>query len=226
MVVSGISQDLREQAKEYSALGNAAWKRRAIAMDQAIQSALRDKLPIRVVVCESKMRNIASEQKASQVQRRMLDDVVWGITYYDWQTGRCRVTRAASNNLMDSSTEPMALIPEEVGKLNLQEGAKTRILVNAYERNTRARALCLEYWGPSCVVCGVNFEKKYGIDFRGLIHVHHLRPLASIGANYTLDPVKDLRPVCPNCHAAMHYRKDPPYTVEETQRFLEAARER
>jgi 5-methylcytosine-specific restriction protein A len=35
-----------------------------------------------------------------------------------------------------------------------------------------------------------------------------------MGNNYIVDPVKDLEPVCPNCHAMLH-RKDPPYSIEE-----------
>jgi hypothetical protein len=34
--------------------------------------------------------------------------------------------------------------------------------------------------------------------------VHHLRPLAGLKKEYRVNPVKDLRPVCPNCHAMLH----------------------
>jgi predicted HNH restriction endonuclease len=44
--------------------------------------------------------------------------------------------------------------------------------------------------------------------------VHHLRPLSGIAEEYEIDPVEDLRPVCPNCHAMLH-RKTPPYTIDE-----------
>jgi 5-methylcytosine-specific restriction protein A len=44
--------------------------------------------------------------------------------------------------------------------------------------------------------------------------VHHLVKISSSGAEHEVDPVTDLRPVCPNCHAMLH-RKDPPYTLEE-----------
>lgn len=45
----------------------------------------------------------------------------------------------------------------------------------------------------------------YGPEFAGFIHVHHLRPLSGIGGGYVVDPVEDLRPVCPNCHAVIHH---------------------
>ena len=37
------------------------------------------------------------------------------------------------------------------------------------------------------------------------------------------DPLKDLVPVCPNCHAVIHLRT-PPYTPKETRRMLRPKR--
>ena len=51
--------------------------------------------------------------------------------------------------------------------------------------------------------------KFYGHLGEGLIHVHHLRPLAQIGIGYQVDPITDLIPVCPNCHAVIHRKKEP-----------------
>lgn len=86
------------------------------------------------------------------------------------------------------------------------EGAKQQIIVNAYERNPAARRRCLEHYGTTCSVCDFNFEAVYGELGKGFIHVHHLRPLSEIGEAYSLDPIADLRPVCPNCHAMIHAR--------------------
>jgi hypothetical protein len=38
------------------------------------------------------------------------------------------------------------------------------------------------------------------------------------GEEYEVDPVKDLRPVCPNCHAMIH-RRSPPLSIEEIIRL-------
>src|SRR5690606_21179175 len=63
----------------------------------------------------------------------------------------------------------------------LFEGAAKRISVNAYERNPVARRRCIEHHGTNCVVCGFSFGKTYGPIADGVIHVHHLRPLANCG---------------------------------------------
>jgi 5-methylcytosine-specific restriction enzyme A len=41
-----------------------------------------------------------------------------------------------------------------------------------------------------------------------------LKALASVGTKYQVDPVADLRPVCPNCHALIHHR-EAIYSIEE-----------
>lgn len=105
--------------------------------------------------------------------------------------------------------------PEEIAQPALYcEGAVRRIAVNAYERNPAARKLCVAHFGASCAVCGFNFGDTYGEVGRGFIHVHHLTPLASVKEGYQVDPVADLRPVCPNCHAMLHMRT-PPFAIDE-----------
>jgi 5-methylcytosine-specific restriction protein A len=59
----------------------------------------------------------------------------------------------------------------------------------------------------------------YGDIGRDFIHVHHEVELASIGAEYVIDPINDLKPVCPNCHAMLHRRK-PAYSVNELKNHL------
>jgi 5-methylcytosine-specific restriction protein A len=95
-----------------------------------------------------------------------------------------------------------------------REGDLHRVEVNRYERNPLNRKLCLTEKGYDCVVCGMNFEKVYGDIGHHFIHVHHIVPVSQVGAGYVIDPIRDLIPVCPNCHAMLH-RKNPPYLPEE-----------
>lgn len=113
-----------------------------------------------------------------------------------------------------------SLLPEEIEPhTTFREGATRQIVVNAYERNLEARQRCIDYFGTSCSVCGFGFEEKYGEVGKGYIHVHHLRQLSEIGEEYQVDPILDLRPVCPNCHAMIH-RRSPPYDIEELRALL------
>lgn len=102
------------------------------------------------------------------------------------------------------------------------EGTPNQVLVTKYERNPFARKTCIEHYGLSCSVCEFNFENEYGELGKDFIHVHHLRQVADIGKEYKIDPIKDLRPVCPNCHAMIHKRKEP-YTIDELKEKINKA---
>ena len=101
----------------------------------------------------------------------------------------------------------------------LWEGHVRSVTVNAYERNREARRKCIARHGVNCAVCGMNFESIYGVIGSGYIQVHHLVAIASIGKQYAVDPERDLRPVCANCHAMLH-TSNPPLTIEELERSL------
>lgn len=106
--------------------------------------------------------------------------------------------------------------PTDVREELLIEGAVTQIAVNRYERDPKARRACIEHFGLSCQICHTNFAQAYPGIGEGFIHVHHLVPLSSIGRSYQVDPIRDLVPVCPNCHAMLH-RRDPPYSPDEVR---------
>lgn len=111
------------------------------------------------------------------------------------------------------------VLPDEY----LFEGAVHQVTVNAYERNQHGRSECLKHYGRSCMACGLNFETAYGKAHAGYIHVHHVKPLAKIRAAYRLDPIRDLRPVCPNCHAIIH-RHEPPFSIDEVAEMIRIAK--
>jgi 5-methylcytosine-specific restriction protein A len=106
----------------------------------------------------------------------------------------------------------------------MMEGALRRVVSSKYERNPAARRACIEHYGTSCSVCQFSFEAKFGELGVGFIHVHHLVPIASMGQEYRIDPVKDLRPVCPNCHAMLH-SQDPPFSIEELRKIISKRRD-
>jgi len=106
-------------------------------------------------------------------------------------------------------------LPDEVPSgVKLKEGCTTTVTITLYERNPVAREKCIEHYGCSCALCGFNFEDTYGVIGRNYIHVHHKIPLSKICEEYEVDPINDLIPICPNCHAMFH-RISPPLTVEE-----------
>lgn len=100
------------------------------------------------------------------------------------------------------------------------EGKIYNSKLTRYERDAEAREKCLEYYGYSCIICGFNFEKKYGKMAKKIIHVHHLTPLSDIKKSHVINPIKDLRPVCPNCHIILHLNR-PPLSIEAVKKILQ-----
>lgn len=99
------------------------------------------------------------------------------------------------------------------------EGTPNQISVTKYERNPFARKKCLQHYGFTCVICNFNFEKIYGLIGKKFIHVHHIKQIAKVGKAYEVDPILDLRPVCPNCHSIIHKQKTP-LTIDEVKQLI------
>jgi hypothetical protein len=112
------------------------------------------------------------------------------------------------------------LRPKDIASgVEYHEGSPIEVRTTQYERDTRERERCISHYGHKCFVCGFDFGVKYGAKLAGYIHVHHMVPLSRKKSNYIVDPIRDLRPVCPNCHAAIH-SKNPPYSVDEVIKWL------
>lgn len=110
--------------------------------------------------------------------------------------------------------------PDEVDSdQHYLEGKSKKVSVNIYERNPKARKDCIKFYGFICQICEFDFEKKYGELGKKFIHVHHKLDIAEIGQEYQVDPIKDLIPVCPNCHSMLHKRK-PAFSIEELKELI------
>jgi hypothetical protein len=123
-------------------------------------------------------------------------------------------------NSGEEIVRPGEIFPEEITPVeHFDEGHVKTIIVNKYERSSTARNKCIEKHGVMCSVCGFSFIEKYGELGQDYIHVHHIIPVAKIGKQYKVNPEKDLRPVCPNCHAMLH-RYEPCISIEELKKLV------
>jgi 5-methylcytosine-specific restriction enzyme A len=112
------------------------------------------------------------------------------------------------------------ILADEVdGTAEYPEGARKRVTVDAFERSPQARAACTAHFGYRCSVCNVLLSDLYGSVANDFIQVHHLLPLAEVSSDHKVNPQRDLRPVCPNCHAIIH-RQMPPLSIERARRLV------
>ena len=74
--------------------------------------------------------------------------------------------------------------------------------------------------GFSCVVCGFNFEERYGQMGKDFTHVHHLKELSQIGEEYEINNRRFTTSLS-NCHSMLHKRK-PAYSIEELKIYYKS----
>lgn len=166
---------------------------------------------------EYSLQKIYEENGIDGLQNALLS-LSQHIDYYEEKSGSSVKKRKDVYNrylkLINQKPE-RTVYPDEVdSETEYSEGKTKKVLVNSYERNPIARKKCVEHFGLNCQVCNFNFEEKFGDLGKEFIHVHHKIDIATIGNEYSVNPLTDLIPVCPNCHSMLH-KKKPAYSIEE-----------
>lgn len=186
---------------------------------------------VNVADIEEALSSLGGEAKASKIQNAVLRIFCNGIVpnqYSSERSFRMTIQRIIENYCpqargfkKERHDEKFLRIRHGVYRLNADqlknvlgdeilfpdrfyEGSVTTISVNSFERSRKARSECIKHHGYSCKVCSMDFASQYGDIGVGYIHVHHLTPLSSISRGYEVNPITDLVPVCPNCHAMLH----------------------
>lgn len=108
-------------------------------------------------------------------------------------------------------------LPESLKKL-YAEGESMLIAADKYEHDPQARLKCVSFYGCKCQICGFNFENTYGKIGHAYIQIHHMQPTEIREDPTKVDPIKDLIPVCANCHAMIHQRSPEPYLPKDIRK--------
>lgn len=101
------------------------------------------------------------------------------------------------------------------------DGHCVQYYTTRYERNPRNRKRAIEIHGTTCMACGFNFEKFYGIYGKNYIEVHHIVPLSSIDEEIEVNPAEDLVVLCANCHRMIHRKKNHILTLSELKQLIQ-----
>ncbi len=160
------------------------------------------KLSVEYLVLQNPWRQLFNPEQLAEARRRLVE-VECELPPEDVQ----------------AAAEDQPLAEEVPTGLTLSEGAVRQVTINAYERSPIARELCIKHYGTVCSICGFDFGTVYGPIAKGFIHIHHIRKISELRAEYTVDPIADLRPVCPNCHAVIHLGGES-RPIEEVKRLL------
>lgn len=109
----------------------------------------------------------------------------------------------------------------------VEEGTQAKVSTSIRRRSKRLRQYALRKFEQEegkivCVACGFEGSTAYGEPGKGLIDIHHTKPISLVGT--TLKPlseaVRDLAPLCPTCHRMVHRKAGEILSIEELQRLI------
>ncbi len=178
--------NLREDAK---GIDEPARAHRALKFDDAIQTALKDRLQIRVIVQVGKPSGTTDT-----VAKRMLDPVAWTVTAYNMKTGDCTLTRGVHRFVDQFSVEQGAP----------QKPEQRDVSGKTFVRNPVVRSNVLLRANGKCEWC-----RKSGFvmpDGKIYLETHHVIPLSEDG----LDIESNVAALCPNHHREAHHGANRP----------------
>jgi putative restriction endonuclease len=148
-----------------------------------------------------------------------------------WRDGVRRISSSIYDAILSrAELAPLPEIPESgapawpIAELQSgHEGSAHIVFTTVFERDPMLRKQALTMHGYTCFGCGFNFEERYGMHGRGFIHVHHLKPLHSLGSRQPVNPETDMIPVCPNCHCMIHRRKHHTLSLNELRNLIRSS---
>lgn len=186
-----FSLNMREEAR---AMSDSSQRRRGYAFDEAIKSAVRDTLPIRMIILTGSTSDVSRPgSNASRVDKRLLDTEVWTVSHYDSSSGQCSITRGSLPRYVDQYSVEHS--DNTLPKKKLVSG-------EAYERSRKIRDQALSRANGRCEFCGnPGFETHKGEYY---LETHHIQPLSENG----LDELENVAALCALHHRQAHLGKD------------------
>jgi hypothetical protein len=172
--------------------GKPIWVRRATKLDETLRIALKDNLPVRVIINDGRMRRQRDPSAdPSRVIARELDPELWTITEYDWNTGAHAIARGI---LEQPFIDQFDVDQAEKDGPERRTGTTT-----SFVRDPEVRRKVLRRAAGRCEHCGdLGFRMASGSIY---LETHHVIPLCEGGP----DNVRNVAALCPNDHKKAHY---------------------
>lgn len=175
--------------------GRGPWFRRATAIDEALQTAIHQNLPVKVIVNDGIRggRDFENPQ-ASDVTARQMDGELWSITEYDWNSGEHAITRGIfSGKFIDQF---------DIDQADKASSKRVDRNSSVFVHDPKVRAAVRIRANGKCEYCGeAGFQMESDAVY---IETHHIEPLSEGG----LDIVTNVIALCPNDHRKAHFHKN------------------
>ncbi len=121
-------------------------------------------------------------------------------------------------------------VEEDFKNLIIEEGALQTRNVRQRKRSDKLRQLAIKELLEKnkgdliCEVCAFDFFKKYGEHGKGYIEIHHKKPIHEKdikGSKINVEQaIKEVSPLCANCHRMIHRKKEKMLKVEELKEII------
>ena len=100
------------------------------------------------------------------------------------------------------------------------------------ERSQKLRRAAIEHYTVDgkivCSVCGFDFKKIYGELGDGYIQMHHENPVYQYSDDgfetYISEAVKNMKPLCANCHCMVHRNKGRLISITELKAIMDGSK--
>lgn len=100
------------------------------------------------------------------------------------------------------------------------------------ERSQKLRRAAIEHYTVDgkivCSVCGFDFKKIYGELGEGYIQMHHENPIYQYSDDgfetYISEAVKNMKPLCANCHCMVHRNKGRLISITELKAIMDGSK--
>ncbi|MXP47436.1 HNH endonuclease [Altererythrobacter luteolus] len=188
--------NFRKDADYYrTVVRKAQWAERAQKLDEALQVALKDNLPVRVIMLDGKQRDKNDpDRKPSKVAKRELDSEPWTITAYDWETGQCELARGVfTQQCVDQF---------DLDQVDKASPKRTEATSQPFVRDPAVRRNVLRRSKGHCELCG----QRGFLMVNGALYLetHHVIPLSEGGP----DTEHNVVALCADDHRRAHYASD------------------
>ena len=207
-----VSRDnFREDAEYHRTVTHKMeWAKRAQKLDDALQVALKENLPVRVILIDGIRRSRGDPQlKPSRVKQRELDPEPWTITSYDLNTGQYELTRGiVDQDYVDQF---------DLDQAEKAETQRTEVTATPFIRDPAVRSRVKRRAKGKCELCGIpGFKMASGAVY---LETHHVVPLSAGGPDTDANVVA----LCADDHRKAHYAIDRDAIVIRLKRVANGA---
>jgi predicted HNH restriction endonuclease len=111
-----------------------------------------------------------------------------------------------------TESERESALDRDYEDIVIEEGERTIANRSVVRRSSALKAAALKHFADKdgsieCIGCGFRAEQVYGLSVRGLIEIHHTKPLYLAEGKMEIsigEALKAVEPLCPNCHRVVH----------------------